>query len=104
IGTQHGTYTAEPNLDIKRLKEISETIDIALVLHGGSGLTISQLKQCIQNGLSKVNVAAELREAYTQALKTWMQENEEIDPKVHCVHGTMKQMEISKEQVEKWMP
>lgn|SRR5699024_569573 len=100
IGTQHGTYTAEPNLDIKRLKEISETIDIPLVLHGGSGLTISQLKQCIQNGISKVNFAAELREAYTQALKTSMQENEAIDPKVHGVLGKKKVKEIVKEKLE----
>lgn len=100
IGTQHGTYTAEPNLDIKRLKEISETIDIPLVLHGGSGLTISQLKQCIQNGISKVNFAAELREAYTQALKTSMQENKAIDPKVHGVLGKKKVKEIVKEKLE----
>lgn len=100
IGTQHGAYTAEPNLDIERLKKISETIAIPLVLHGGSGLTVSQLELCIQNGISKINFAAELREAYTQALKDSMQKNKAIDPKVHGVLGKKKVKEIVKEKLE----
>src|SRR5699024_9659020 len=90
----------EHDIDIKKLKRVRQTIGISRILHGSTGLTNSQLKQCIQNGISKVNFAAELREAYTHALKTSKQENEAIDPKVHGVLGKKKVKEIVKEKLE----
>lgn len=38
IGSAHGFYKKEPKLDIERLKQIHAATDIALVLHGGSGI------------------------------------------------------------------
>lgn len=88
IGTQHGAYTAPPNLDIERLKTIKETVDVPLVLHGGSGLSVSQLKDCIENGISKINFAAELRSAFTAGVKQGIEENPDaIDPKVFSAYG-----------------
>lgn len=60
IGTAHGTYTAKPKLDIERLKEIRATIDTPLVLHGGSGLSKEDLKNCIGNGITKVNIFTDM--------------------------------------------
>jgi ketose-bisphosphate aldolase len=60
IGTQHGVYTAAPNLNIERLKKIHELVKIPLVLHGGSGTPENQVQAAIQNGIRKVNVATDL--------------------------------------------
>lgn len=88
-------------MDIERLKEISKKVDIPLVLHGGSGLPVSQLKDCIEHGITKINFAAELREAYTKAIKESMIENDSIDPKVHGVLGkeSVKKVVIEKLKV-----
>ncbi len=60
IGTAHGTYTCTPKLDIERLKEIRAKVDVPLVLHGGSGLSVSDLKSCITNGIAKVNIFTDI--------------------------------------------
>lgn len=45
FGSCHGLYKAKPNLDLERLREIDRTVDIPLVLHGGSGIPEDQLEQ-----------------------------------------------------------
>lgn len=60
IGTAHGTYTCKPKLDVERLKEIRNKIDTPLVLHGGSGLTTTELSDCIANGITKVNIFTDM--------------------------------------------
>lgn len=57
IGNAHGVYKSKPNLNIQRLKEIKDAVEIPLVLHGGSGITEKGFKECIKNGIRKINVA-----------------------------------------------
>lgn len=56
IGTQHGVYKATPKLDLDRLAEIHATVDVPLVLHGGSGLSDDDFRNTIAGGIRKVNV------------------------------------------------
>lgn len=69
IGTAHGTYTCTPKLDVERLKEIRNKIDTPLVLHGGSGLSLTDLKDCITNGITKVNIFTDLYAGAEEAMK-----------------------------------
>jgi fructose-bisphosphate aldolase class II len=57
IGTAHGLYKEQPKLQFGRLEEIAKTIDCPLVLHGGSGLTPDDFRNCIQHKIKKVNIA-----------------------------------------------
>lgn len=68
IGSAHGIYTGVPRIDLKRLKEIRKKVDIPLVLHGGSGISDEVIKECIKNGISKVNIATELKIAYHKGI------------------------------------
>jgi fructose-bisphosphate aldolase class II len=68
IGTAHGVYTAKPKLDIKRLTEIASTVDIPLVLHGGSGLSNEDFHNCIAHGISKVNIFTDVNCATSKAV------------------------------------
>lgn len=70
IGTAHGTYTCKPVLDIDRLREIRSVIDTPLVLHGGSGLTENDLKDCIRNGITKINICTDMYVAAEAAVKS----------------------------------
>jgi len=82
IGTAHGFYEGTPVLDKERLSEIRSITTIPLVLHGASGLSDSDVKDCIKRGICKVNFATELRVAFTDGIKELLAENPGIfDPK-----------------------
>lgn len=82
IGTAHGVYDGIPKLDLDRLSEIRELVDVPLVLHGASGLSEEAIKESIKRGICKVNFATELRISYTEGVRKTLEENPEtIDPK-----------------------
>lgn len=60
VGTAHGAYRFPPKLDFQRIRAIKETVDVPLVLHGGSGLSDSDFRQAIESGISKVNIFTDL--------------------------------------------
>ncbi len=79
IGSAHGFYKSTPKLDIERLKEIRKATDVALVLHGSSGIPHSIVKDAIQNGIVKVNLATEIKDTFMRALKVNLLNSDEID-------------------------
>lgn len=100
IGTAHGFYAGTPVLDKKRVSDVKEVVDIPLVLHGASGLSEEDVKECVQRGMCKVNFATELRVAYTEAVKKLLEEKPETyDPKKLGIVA----MEAVKEQVKSRM-
>ncbi|AYO30120.1 class II fructose-bisphosphate aldolase [Biomaibacter acetigenes] len=74
IGTAHGPYRGQPRLDIDRLKDIVKITDTPLVLHGGSLTPDDQVKEAIAAGISKLNIATELRMALFKGLKATISE------------------------------
>jgi tagatose 1,6-diphosphate aldolase GatY/KbaY len=88
IGTAHGVYSGTPVLDIELLKEIRRRVDIPLVLHGASGLSAEAVRECVREGICKVNFATELRIAYSDGVKNYLRENPEAyDPKSYGKAG-----------------
>ena len=82
IGTAHGFYAGVPVLDKERLSEIKSKVSIPLVLHGASGLSDEEVRECVRRGICKVNFATELRAAYSEAVKHYLEEKPDtIDPK-----------------------
>ena len=82
IGTAHGFYVGTPVLDKERVSEIAKIVSIPLVMHGASGLTEEDVKECVARGMCKVNFATELRVAFTDACKKLLEEKPEtFDPK-----------------------
>jgi tagatose 1,6-diphosphate aldolase GatY/KbaY len=82
IGTAHGFYSGKPVLDLERLLQIRQRVNIPLVLHGASGLSDADIQNCIKRGICKVNFATELRNAYTEGVKDALQQNPALyDPK-----------------------
>lgn len=55
FGTTHGVYLTEPKLDLNRITEIKNEIDIPFVMHGGSGVSDEDFKTAIHNGITKIN-------------------------------------------------
>jgi fructose-bisphosphate aldolase class II/tagatose 1,6-diphosphate aldolase GatY/KbaY len=82
IGSAHGFYKQAPELDINLLSRISHRIPTPLVLHGSSGIPDQMLMDAIHNGICKVNLATEIKNAFMLALKKRLRDNEEIDLRI----------------------
>lgn len=84
VGTAHGVYQGTPHINVERIKEIHAAIGTPLVLHGASGLSDEVLKDCIAAGITKINFATELRQAYTNGIKAEFAKDPEVfDPKIY---------------------
>lgn len=82
LGSVHGPYKGEPNLNFERMAEISKLTSIPLVLHGGSGIPDELIKKAISCGVSKININTELQIAWADALREFVKKNEvEYDPR-----------------------
>lgn len=60
IGTVHGVYKKAPKMDFERLARIRSLIDIPLVMHGGSGLSVEDFHAAVSNGMNKINAFTNL--------------------------------------------
>ncbi len=82
LGSVHGLYKGEPNLDFERMKQINEALSIPLVLHGGTGIPYDMIKKSINCGISKININTELQVTWHKALVNFTKENPNIyDPR-----------------------
>ena len=79
IGSAHGFYKETPNLDIERLAEIRKATKAVLVLHGSSGIPDTQIQAAIKNGITKINLATEIKNIFTKTVKEVLTESDEID-------------------------
>lgn len=65
IGTSHGYYHGEPELDLKRCAAISEALPgLPLVLHGGTGTPAAAIREAVARGVAKVNIATGLHDVF----------------------------------------
>ena len=100
IGTAHGFYAGTPVLDKERVSEIRKVVNVPLVLHGASGLSEEDVRECVERGMCKVNFATELRVAYTDAVKKLLEEKPETyDPKKLGVVGIEAVKEVVKSRM-----
>lgn len=100
IGTSHGFYVGTPVLDKERVAQLKEATEAPLVMHGASGLSEEDVRDCASRGIAKVNFATELRVAYTDAMRKLLSENPDIyDPKKPGKAGMDAVKEIVKSRI-----
>lgn len=91
IGTAHGVYKGVPKLDLERISRIRELVAVPLVLHGTSGVPDETVRECIARGMCKVNYATDLRIAFTNGVREYLQNNPDAyDPKKYGAAGREK--------------
>ena len=76
IGNIHGIYPVNwEGLSFDRLQEIkAKTGDLPLVLHGGTGIPVEQVKKAISLGISKINVNTDLQLVFAAATRKYIEE------------------------------
>ena len=82
LGSVHGLYKGEPNLDYETMNKINNLIKIPLVLHGGTGIDDEKIKKAIGNGISKININTELQIEWSKAVRSFLNKDLEVyDPR-----------------------
>jgi tagatose 1,6-diphosphate aldolase GatY/KbaY len=88
VGTAHGIYAKKPMLNADLISVLKEKLNVPLVLHGASGLEDEVIRDCVARGICKVNIATELRIAYTQAVREFLKNDPDcFDPKKYGAAG-----------------
>ncbi len=88
IGTVHGIYKGELNIDYDLIKKLREKVNTPLVMHGGSGLDHSILKKAILCGITKINVNSDIQATWYEEVKKFINENPDVyDPRKVIMAG-----------------
>ena len=66
IGTAHGIYPSDmkPELRLDILQILKDTLDIPLVLHGGSSNKDEEIAKAVKIGISKINISSDIKVAF----------------------------------------
>lgn len=96
IGTVHGEFKKTPRLDFERLSAIHKIVSQPLVLHGGSGLSDDDFRECIRRGISKVNIFTDMSYAGSEAARKALASGK----KMHCFEFTEASRKTMAEVVE----
>ena len=83
LASAHGNYVREPKLDMERLDAIKREVSVPLVLHGGTGIPDSQIREAVKRGIRKLNVGT----GYDQTIFYEVQKNIKEDvgePYIFC--------------------
>ena len=75
IGNASGFYKTEPTLDLERLENIRDKVDVPLVLHGGTGIPERIIRQAIKLGIHKINIATLMKSTFVNGIKSAIAEN-----------------------------
>ena len=73
----HGIYLKEPKLDLNRILQIKEKIDVPFVMHGGSGVSEKNYRTAIKNGICKINYYTYMNKAAGKAVQECLETNTE---------------------------
>lgn len=96
VGSVHGAIAANmldkkkpaAKLDIERITELREALNIPLVLHGGSGIENDYISRGIKAGIAKINVGTEIRQPYEKAMK----ETGDVEFARECVYKRTREL------------
>jgi fructose-bisphosphate aldolase class II len=77
VGNLHGKYPVPKALDLDLLKEIRDTLECNLSLHGGSGTPKHYFVEAVKIGVTKININSDMRFTYRETLEKVLKENKD---------------------------
>lgn len=101
LGSVHGPYVGEPKLGFIEMEEIKKATNLPLVLHGGTGIPVEQIKRAISCGTCKINVNTENQMAFTKIVREVLAKDKEVyDPRKIIGPGAKGIIEVVKEKID----
>ncbi|MFP3121951.1 class II aldolase [Ectobacillus funiculus] len=74
VGNIHG-LDEQPQINLELLREIADTVDVPLVIHGGSGIPSDVLAQLKNYNVRKINLASDLRKRFISSVGQRYEQN-----------------------------
>ena len=101
LGSVHGIYKGEPNLDFETMQKIKEKLPIPLVLHGGTGIPNDKIKKAISCGICKININTELQLAWSNSLRKYLKDDTKVyDPRKIISSGEIGLKKVVRDKLE----
>jgi fructose-bisphosphate aldolase, class II len=75
LGSVHGPYKGKPKLGFSEMEQIKRLTGVPLVLHGGTGIPLNDIRRAISLGTAKINVNTENQIAFTNMIRRVLKEN-----------------------------
>ncbi len=75
IGTVQGRVKGRAKLDFQRLKQLYQTVDVPLVIHGGSGLSEDQFRRLVSLGVAKIDYFTALSDVAAEVMRKQARQN-----------------------------
>lgn len=69
VGNEHGA-PADEKLNLDLLSQISELVDVPLVMHGSSGLSAGDIKEAIGCKVAKFNIDTNIKRVFAQTIES----------------------------------
>ncbi|MGK3722078.1 class II aldolase [Priestia megaterium] len=74
VGNIHG-LDEQPKINLELLREIADTVEVPLVIHGGSGIPDDTLAQLKNYNVRKINLASDLRKRFISSVGKRYEQN-----------------------------
>ena len=89
VGTsRHAMLTQDATLDFELIRRLGVRVPVPLVLHGSSGVPDADLTRAVAAGITKVNIATRLSQAFTAAVRAYLEENpSDVDTRAYLGRG-----------------
>lgn len=100
VGNIHGIVKGgEPNLNIERIRQIANAINIPLVLHGASGNSDRDISSAIEAGIRIVHINTEIRVAYKAGVAEGLKSSE-VAPYKFMAEGVEEMKKVITEKLK----
>lgn len=87
FGTAHGIYLKAPKLDFDRLEKINSLVNVPLVMHGGSGVSVEDYRKVINLGIRKINYYTYMAKAGATAVAALQDKTFFHDIEIAAING-----------------
>jgi ketose-bisphosphate aldolase len=101
IGNAHGLYARKPELRFDLLEEIEKRTGVPIVLHGGTGIPLEDIRHAITLGVSKINFSTVMRKGFIESVREAINANPTDYDLMKLLNvGKNKMIEIAKAHID----
>lgn len=100
IGTAHGIYSSDPEIDFELLEKIISMVKCPIVVHGGSNIPDSDLLKVAELGAAKINIGTDLMMAFNKGIYEILKDNQSAATEILMENGRNMVKEVVKHKID----
>ena len=88
VCTSHAMLDRSARIDFELIERLRATVPVPLVLHVSSGVRDEDLAEAVSRGITKVNIATQMNQAFTSAVRAHLDRDTAlVDPRKYLATG-----------------